>query len=196
LAKRPDAGGQNEPTVIVGIRLQDLLAGRDGTAFGGGPVSAETARKLACEGGIIPAVLRSDGVVLDMGRRTRLATRYQRLALLHRYGGCAAPSCDRPFEWCHMHHITGWEHGGKTDLDELIPVCTRHHSQIHDGRLVIERVDGEDCWRRPADRNYSSRGSPGRSATVNQKRAPNMSAGSSNTASSRRSARPMEFSCR
>ena len=75
----------------------------------------------------------------------------QRLALLHRYGGCAVETCDRPFEWCHMHHINPWETGGDTNLDNLIPVCTRHHTQIHDGRLAIERTDGIDHWTRPAN---------------------------------------------
>ena len=142
-----------EPTVVVTIPLADLVSGaNDGEAFGGGPVSAETARKLACEGGIIPAVLGSNGQVLDLGRRTRLATASQRLALHTRYRGCAVPGCDAPFEWCHMHHLDHWEAGGPTDLSNLIPVCTRHHSQIHDGRLTITRDHADaDQWSRPKD---------------------------------------------
>ena len=109
-------------------------------------------RKLACEGGIIPMVFNSEGVVLDMGRRTRLATNSQRLALQVRYGNCCAvPGCDRPFEWCHIHHLDHWEHGAPTNLENLIPVCTRHHTQIHHGRLQIERTNGSDHWhRKPA----------------------------------------------
>ena len=52
--------GSNEPLVIVGIQLADLHAGLDGHAFGGGPVSAETVRKLACEGSVIPMVFNSE----------------------------------------------------------------------------------------------------------------------------------------
>jgi len=69
--------GSNEPLVIVGIQLADLQAGLDGHASGGGPVSAETVRKLACEGSVIPMIFNSDGVVLDMGRKTRFATRHR-----------------------------------------------------------------------------------------------------------------------
>jgi hypothetical protein len=150
-AARAAATSNAEPTVIVSIPLSDLISGLgDDTAFGGGPVSAETARRLACEGGLIPAVLGAEGQILDLGRRTRLATPSQRLALLTHYGGCAVPSCDAAFEWCHMHHIDHWESGGATALTNLIPVCTRHHGQIHDGRLTIERdQSGADQWIRP-----------------------------------------------
>ena len=143
------AKGRREPTVVVGIQLADLQAGRDGTAYGTGPISAETVRKLACEGAIIPIVLGSNSVVLDMGRKTRLASHHQRLALAARYDNhCAVPGCDRPFEWCHIHHIDHWEHGGPTNLDNLIPVCSRHHTQIHDGRLQIQRHNSQDHWHR------------------------------------------------
>lgn len=138
-----------EPAVVVTIPLADLQNGLDGDVLGAGPVSAETARKLACEGALIPAVLGSDGAVLDLGRRSRLATSAQRLALAIRYDNhCAAPGCDRPFEWCHIHHIDHWEHGGPTDLENLIPVCTRHHTQIHEGRLEVARINGADEWRK------------------------------------------------
>ena len=136
----------NEPLVIVAIQLADLLAGLDGVAYSSGPLAAETVRKLACEGAIIPAVFNSDGVVLDMGHKTRLATTNQRLALRTRYENQrAVPRCDRPFEWCHIHR---WEHGGPTNLNNLIPVCTPHHTQIHDGRLQIQRNEGTDHWHR------------------------------------------------
>ncbi|NNF54452.1 MAG: HNH endonuclease, partial [Acidimicrobiales bacterium] len=48
--------------------------------------------------------------------------------------------CDVPFDHCQIHHITFWEHGGATDLHELIPLCSRHHHQIHEGNWTI-RLD-------------------------------------------------------
>jgi len=168
LAERATSGGaaegpsRREPTVVVTVGLEDLKAGLDGAVLGAGPLPAETIRKLACEAGILPAVLDGNGAVLDLGRRTRLASGPQRLALQTRYGAeCAVPGCDRPFEWCHIHHIEHWEHGGATDLDNLIPVCSRHHTQIHDGRLHIERTGGADHWhRKPPDQSGNGRGGP------------------------------------
>ena len=186
----PAAARRVTPTVIVGINLSDLLGGEgEGEAYGTGAISAETARKLACEGGVIPAVFDSNGVLLDMGRRTRLATESQRLALLARYGGCAVPGCDAAFEWCHMHHIAWWEGGGLTDLNNLIPVCARHHTDVHDGRLVIERDDaGVDQWKRRtgAARGALSRSSEEVSCWQSDRRT------SSRTGRSQRRARPGE----
>jgi hypothetical protein len=44
-------------------------------------------------------ILDGDSVPLDMGRERRLFTTHQRIALHHKYGGCAADNCDRPPAW-------------------------------------------------------------------------------------------------
>jgi predicted restriction endonuclease len=31
-----------------------------------------------------------------------------------------------------LHHVIWWRHEGRTDLDNLLPVCVRHHHKIHD----------------------------------------------------------------
>ena len=54
------------------------------------------------------------------------------------YPTCALPGCDTRFELCHIHHVTWWEHGGATDLDNLLPVCHRHHHQIHDRGVELK----------------------------------------------------------
>ena len=33
---------------------------------------------------------------------------------------------------CKIHHVWFWEHGGPTDLDNLLPICSRHHHAVHD----------------------------------------------------------------
>ncbi|NUT37411.1 MAG: DUF222 domain-containing protein, partial [Hamadaea sp.] len=55
-----------------------------------------TARRLACDALIIPAVLGGDGQVLDLGRARRLIDGPLRRALVLRDRGCAFPGCDRP----------------------------------------------------------------------------------------------------
>jgi hypothetical protein len=37
-----------------------------------------------------------------------------------------------PFHRCEIHHIHWFEHGGPTDLDNLVPLCSRHHHLVHD----------------------------------------------------------------
>ncbi|WP_272944054.1 DUF222 domain-containing protein [Actinopolymorpha alba] len=51
------------------------------TLDSGEQISAETARLLACDADVIPAVLDSKGQVLDLGRTTRFFTAAQRHAL-------------------------------------------------------------------------------------------------------------------
>jgi hypothetical protein len=86
----------------------------------------------------MPIVLNGDGVPVDVGRARRLATRAQRKALRAMYATCAFEGCDVPFDRCQPHHVDPWEHGGATDLDNLIPVCHRHHHLVHEGRWRIE----------------------------------------------------------
>ena len=95
-----------------------------------GDISAGAARRLACGAGIIPIVLGSDSVPLDLGRQSRLFTDNQRMALAGRYDSCAAEGCDRPFAWTETHHLRAWEHGGSTDLDNAVPLCGTHHRMI------------------------------------------------------------------
>ena len=116
---------------------------------------AETIRRLACDAGIIPVVLGGSGVALDVGRVRRLATHEQRVALRAMYSTCATPGCDVEFERCQPHHLRPWEPPGRglTNLDNLLPLCHRHHHAAHEGgwmlqldpvdrRLTITRPDG------------------------------------------------------
>ncbi|MBC7297461.1 MAG: DUF222 domain-containing protein [Demequina sp.] len=93
------------------------------------PVSVGQLRRLAGDAGVIPAVLGGDSEVLDLGRRKRMFTRAQRLALLERDGGCA--KCHAPPEHCEAHHIDWWDNGGTTDLANGVMLCTRCHHDIH-----------------------------------------------------------------
>ncbi|WP_420453155.1 HNH endonuclease [Ilumatobacter sp.] len=88
-------------------------------------------------------VVVRDGVVLhapgrlDLARTTRLANRAQRRALRALYPTCAIPSCTVAYDRCKLHHITWWRHGGTTDLQNLLPVCVRHHTKIHDSGWIV-----------------------------------------------------------
>jgi hypothetical protein len=69
-------------------------------------ISPGLARRLACEAGLVPAVLGTRSEVLDVGRRTRFHTGPMRTALALRDHGCTADGCDRPPGLCHAHHDT------------------------------------------------------------------------------------------
>lgn len=129
-------------TVIVRVGLDDLCAG-DGVARIDGtdqPVSISAVRRMAADGGVIPWVMGGEGEVLDWGRRRRLFSRSQKLALTERDGGCAM--CALPPEMTKVHHIDWWQRdAGRTDLRNGILLCETCHHRIHDNGWEI-RIDG------------------------------------------------------
>ncbi|WP_308121083.1 HNH endonuclease signature motif containing protein [Paractinoplanes bogorensis] len=128
----PESGG--EPAQLSVTLAYDPLTRALGTATTdtGLRLSAATARRLACDARILPAVLGSAGQVLDLGRSSRLASTVLRRALTLRDRGCAFPDCDRPPRWTDAHHITPWSSDGSTALDNLVLLCRHHHRLAHD----------------------------------------------------------------
>lgn len=130
-------------TMLVHLQLADLTAALDAagcaTTDGLVDISAAEVRRMACEAGIVPVVLGSGSVPLDLGRTTRLHTDKQRQALSALYDSCAIAGCDRPFAWTEIHHLRPWARGGGTDLDNAIPVCWHHHRAVEAPRYEIIR---------------------------------------------------------
>jgi hypothetical protein len=122
-------------TVLVRIGLDELRTGVGTAEIDGmtAPVSAGTVRRMAADAGIIPVVLGADSEVLDLGRTRRLFSTAQRRALAERDGGCAWPGCPHPPSYTEAHHIRWWNaHGGATDLDNGVLLCSSHHHRVHD----------------------------------------------------------------
>jgi hypothetical protein len=99
----------------------------------GSELTVETIRRLACEAEIIPLVLDGKSVPLDVGKSKRLATAYQRRALAAVHETCAIDGCSVKFSHCEPHHIDYWDNGGATDLNNMVPLCSRHHHAAHEG---------------------------------------------------------------
>ncbi|MEQ3550838.1 DUF222 domain-containing protein [Pseudonocardia nematodicida] len=140
--------------VTVTVPLETLVTGEGGALIGFGDgtlraaIDAEAALRLACDARMVPIVLASTGEPLFVGRDKRFANRAQRRALAQRDGGCAFPGCDAPPQWCVAHHVRHWAHGGCTDLDNLVLLCSQHHTLIHKGDWVIA-MEGGFPWFHP-----------------------------------------------
>lgn len=145
----PDHGGDRpQVTVTMPLRLLREVstdaaeAGLRATVYGGvlddgtrlGPAEA---RRLACDAGVVPAVLDGQSIPLDIGKERRLYGGVLRRALIVRDGGCAFPGCTRPPKWCDGHHIVHWADGGATELDNGVLLCHPHHRMIHFGEWVV-----------------------------------------------------------
>ncbi|MCW2763022.1 MAG: endonuclease [Marmoricola sp.] len=98
----------------------------------GHTITAGEARRLACGAGLIPAVLGTGSVALDLGREARLFSEAQRVANGLQHSSCAADGCERPFAWCELHHRKPWHLGGTTNLRDAVPLCHYHHQRMHD----------------------------------------------------------------
>ncbi len=140
-ARMPLHGG-TATQVIVTIEWDKLLAGVGVGLAEGEPIPVSEVRRLACQAGVLPAVLGGHGEVLDLGRSRRLFTTAQRKALMLRYPVCAAEGCDCPASWCEAHHLEPWSKGGRTDLADGVLLCPRHHRAIHDGRYAVTALPG------------------------------------------------------
>jgi hypothetical protein len=64
-----------------------------------GPISAEAARRLARDAGVLSVLLGATGQPLDIGRASAIWPAAIRRAILVRDGGCPFPGCDRPGGW-------------------------------------------------------------------------------------------------
>ena len=126
--------GGSSTTVVVTIDFEAL---RDGTGMGtvgdGTTITAAEARRLACQAGIIPAVLGGKSQPLDVGRRRRLFSSAQRTAMALQHPSCRAEGCEIPATWCEAHHAREpWARGGRTDLADGRLLCSWHHHRAHD----------------------------------------------------------------
>jgi hypothetical protein len=132
--------GRSAITLLVQTRLETLQAGLGGgTLDGGTGIGPGDLRRLACNAGILPAVMGGESVPLDLGRQQRLHSWHQRVALATMHQTCAATGCERPLAWCEIHHPHAWADGGHTDLDNALPLCFFHHRRAHDDRFDLRR---------------------------------------------------------
>jgi len=118
---------------------------------GGARVSAETARRLACDASRVVMRHDEDGRLLEIGARTRTIPPALRRALHHRDQGCRFPGCGLPLGV--GHHVRHWAQGGPTTLSNLALLCRGHHRAVHeDGYQVDRQPDGALSFRRPDGR--------------------------------------------
>ena len=120
--------------------LADADAPGQSVIEGGARVSAETSQRIACDAGRVEMRHDADGVVVEVGPRTRTIPTALRRALAFRDHGCRFPGCDLPFG--QAHHIRHWAQGGPTTLFNLVLLCRRrHHRAVHEEGFRVERRD-------------------------------------------------------
>ena len=130
----PAASGASRPRAALPDGSQTVL-----DEAGGIHVSAETARRVACDAAAVTMRHGPGGEILDVGRRTRTVSPALRRALAARDRRCRFPGCGN--RRCDAHHVEHWADGGRTALDNLVLLCRRHHRAVHEEGYRITRDD-------------------------------------------------------
>ena len=152
---------RNRPRIDVLIDLTDLEDRGQARLLDGMPLDRATTRRLLCDAELHRVLTDTNGVILDYGRATRLVPRGLWDALVLRDRHCRFPGCDRPPDWSEAHHVIPWEHGGPTDLSNLVLKCTRHHHLGHQpGSHDKLHPDGTYDITTPTGRHLQSRPPP------------------------------------
>ena len=136
--KLPDVGGAR-PVVQVTIDSESLIA--HGASAPGWitsltgqtltPVSAAAVRRLACDSVRQILLLDSRGHLDAISALERVVPLPMRKTITIRdHGRCRFPGCRHAIR--EVHHITYWQHGGKTTTDNLVGLCSHHHHLVHD----------------------------------------------------------------
>jgi hypothetical protein len=130
----PTVGGER-PHLNVVVDIQ-ALEGRPGSSMArldsGALVTAETARRLACDAGMTLFVLDRKAGTVHVGRRLRKVTPKMRRLLNLRDRTCQHPGCTISAEECQPHHLDGgWSLTRRTEPDRLTLVCAVHHADLH-----------------------------------------------------------------
>jgi hypothetical protein len=123
-----DGGVKPSPTTLIVHLSRDEPPMLEGA----GPISPETAQRLACDARRL--TIKPSGRDLLHSRVGRCASYAQQRALHKRSGHCQYPGCTATRE-LEAHHLLAVERGGKTELDNLILLCTRHHKLLHDHNI-------------------------------------------------------------
>ncbi|MEM5985229.1 HNH endonuclease signature motif containing protein [Corynebacterium hesseae] len=148
-----EAGGSKPAVrtqVIVTLNELDQIINDDGDEIelnltnGGRMTGAEFLTHKFAEIGYATIVHPIEGPI-DTWRLERGASFKQRLTLHAEFHTCSRPGCNKPADYCQVHHLIPWQAGGYTNIKNLTFLCA-YHNGIND-----------DDPQRPTGRGYMYR---------------------------------------
>ncbi len=137
-----DDASSHADDYLVTIHVdQSALAGKEGRA----QLPIESVKRICCDSHAVVLTENEHGEPLSIGRKTRLVPKAIQRALHARdHGCCRFPGCGNR-RYLHSHHVEHWSNGGETSLDNLMLLCTKHHTLVHEGGFRIDR-DFQNRW--------------------------------------------------
>lgn len=158
------AGMDGDParaTVVVHAQAAGLADGSGGCEIEGGTaVPPDTVQRLLCNARVQTVVEDGAGEVLRLGRLSREPSAWMIRQIRYRDRECRFPGCGSR-RFTEAHHIVWWRYGGRTDLENLVLICSFHHRLVHEyGWSVKREDDGTFTWFQPGDIRYRAGPSP------------------------------------
>jgi hypothetical protein len=141
--------GSDHPELIPNETVRRILCDCDITTVIVRP--STPADPDAGERPLADLLLEASREVLYVGRTERVVPPRLRRALEVRDRHCQFPGCLAHVRRCNAHHVTKWENGGSTGIDNTVLLCVRHHHAVHEGRWRMARAadvppGGSGCW--------------------------------------------------
>ncbi len=163
---RSTTAGRTKATVDVVIDIETLAAGTTSETgepadpinlerlraelAHGAPISGPGLERLLCDASYRALITEGPRTVLAYNQATPDIPSALRRAIRIRDRHCTFTGCDRPWNWCDLHHIIPRNRGGPTTAENLTLLCRFHHGCVHDGGWQLTRApDGAINVRSP-----------------------------------------------
>lgn len=136
-----DSETSNDNYLVTIHVEQSALAGNEGRSA----LPIESVKRLCCDSQAVVITENDDGEPLSIGRKSRIIPKAIARAVRARdHNCCTFPGCNNR-RFLHCHHVEHWSSGGETSLDNLMLLCTKHHTLVHEGGFRIDK-DFQDRW--------------------------------------------------
>jgi hypothetical protein len=156
---------QDRASVVIHAQLDTLLSG-DGAheVEGAPPMHHETLKRVLCNARVQTVIEDRAGEIVGLGRVSREPAPWMLRQVRYRDKECRFPGCGAR-RFTQAHHIEWWRDGGRTDLQNLLLICSFHHKLVHEyGWRVKREPDGTVTWLQPGGVRY--RAGPSRAAAA------------------------------
>ena len=105
----------------------------------------ESVKRICCDSHAVVLTETEKGEPLSIGRKSRIIPRaIERAVRARDNNGCRFPGCHH-HRFLQCHHVEHWSRNGETSLDNLMLLCTKHHTLVHEGGFSIG-TDFQGNW--------------------------------------------------
>jgi uncharacterized protein DUF222/HNH endonuclease len=149
-------------TVVIHAPVEALMRDAGNCEIEDGPaIHPEAVRRLLCNARVQTVVEDREGNPLGVGRMSREPTAWMLRQIRYRDRGCRFPGFGAR-SFTQAHHIVWWRNGGRTDVDNLVLICSFHHRLVHEHGWSVRRdASGTLRWFRRDGHRYRAGPLPG-----------------------------------